>query len=175
MSVRLRAATLTDVPYLVALASDPTVEPFLAAARAKDEDAVRAEVARAEAEPDAFGVLVIELDRDGEWSAVGAVQWQLVNRRSRIAELSGLALEPGARGAGVAADATRQLQRLLLLGRGLHRLQLEVYAFNEPALRHAERVGFVREGVRRRAYWRHGTWVDGVLFGLLREDLDAAT
>jgi RimJ/RimL family protein N-acetyltransferase len=30
----------------------------------------------------------------------------------------------------------------------------------------------VREGVKRKAYLRHGEWVDGVLFGLLREDLE---
>jgi hypothetical protein len=30
----------------------------------------------------------------------------------------------------------------------------------------------VREGVKRKAYWRHGEWVDGVMFGLLREDLE---
>ena len=34
------------------------------------------------------------------------------------------------------------------------------------------RICFVREGVRRRAYRRHGDWVDGVLYGLLREDLE---
>ena len=37
--------------------------------------------------------------------------------------------------------------------------------------RHAERSGFIREGVKRKAYHRHGEWVDGVLFGLVREDL----
>jgi hypothetical protein len=26
--------------------------------------------------------------------------------------------------------------------------------------------------VKRKAYWRHGEWVDGVLFGLIREDLE---
>ena len=57
---------------------------------------------------------------------------------------------------------------------GFHRLQLEVYGFNERAIAHAERVGFVREGVKRKAYWRHGEWVDGVIFGLLREDLGDA-
>jgi len=31
--------------------------------------------------------------------------------------------------------------------------------------------GFVREGVKRRAYMRHGEWQDAVLFSLLREDL----
>ena len=39
-------------------------------------------------------------------------------------------------------------------------------------LRHAERAGFVHEGARRLAYWRHGEWVDGVLYGLVREDLE---
>ena len=43
---------------------------------------------------------------------------------------------------------------------------------NERALAHSERVGFVREGVRRKAYLYEGEWVDGVLFGLLAEDLD---
>jgi len=30
----------------------------------------------------------------------------------------------------------------------------------------------VKEGVKRRAYLRHGDWTDGVLFGLTREDLE---
>jgi RimJ/RimL family protein N-acetyltransferase len=55
---------------------------------------------------------------------------------------------------------------------GYHRLQLEIYAFNERAMAHAERSGFVREGVRRKAYLRHGDWVDGVMFGLVCEDLE---
>ena len=54
----------------------------------------------------------------------------------------------------------------------VHIKKLEVYGFNERAIAHAERAGFVREGVRRKAYWRHGEWVDGVLFGLVRDDLD---
>jgi hypothetical protein len=29
----------------------------------------------------------------------------------------------------------------------------------------------VREGVKRKAYWRHGEWVDGVLYGLIPDDL----
>jgi RimJ/RimL family protein N-acetyltransferase len=61
----------------------------------------------------------------------------------------------------------------MLLGElGFHRLQIEIYGFNERAMRHAERVGFVREGLRRKAYWRRGAWVDGVLYGLVAEDLD---
>jgi steroid Delta-isomerase len=94
------------------------------------------------------------------------------NERSRIARLGGLAIHPDFRGRHVADEAARLLQRHLLLDLGYHRLELEIYAFNERAIRHAERAGFVREGTRRKAYWRHGDWVDGVLFGLVREDLD---
>jgi RimJ/RimL family protein N-acetyltransferase len=63
------------------------------------------------------------------------------------------------------------LARHLLLDLDYHRLELEVYGFNERALRHADRI-YVREGVKRKAYRRHGEWVDGVLYGLIREDLD---
>ncbi len=72
----------------------------------------------------------------------------------------------------MADTAARLFQRQLFDELGFHRLQLEVYAFNERALRHAERVGFVREGVRRKAYWRNDVWVDGILFGLVAEDLE---
>jgi RimJ/RimL family protein N-acetyltransferase len=109
---------------------------------------------------------VVELD--GE--PAGTVQFELTNRRSRIADLRGLALHPAARGRAVAETAIRLLQRYLFDELGFHRLQLEVYAFNERGLAHAERAGFTREGVRRQAY-RHGDgWVDGILFGLLADE-----
>ena len=54
---------------------------------------------------------------------------------------------------------------------GYHRLELEIYAFNERACAHAERVGFVREGRKRKAYLKDGEWVDSVLYALLAEDL----
>jgi RimJ/RimL family protein N-acetyltransferase len=98
--------------------------------------------------------------------------FEVANKRSRIASLGRLAVHPRERGRGVADEAARQLQRHLLLELGYHRLELEIYGFNERAIRHAERAGFVREGVKRKAYWRHGEWQDGVLFALVREDLD---
>lgn len=33
------------------------------------------------------------------------------------------------------------------------------------------RLRFRQEGIRRRAYWRRGQWLDGVLYGLLDEEL----
>jgi RimJ/RimL family protein N-acetyltransferase len=168
VSVTLRRATAEDVVFLAELVRDEDVAPFLSARRATTEDEIAAEVARAETEPDGFGVLVIEVD--GE--RAGTVAWEIANRRSRIASVSGFAVHPAFRGQGVGDDAARSLQRYLVFELGFHRLQMEVYAFNERALRHAERVGWVREGVRRNAYWRNDEWVDGILFGVVEEDLD---
>jgi RimJ/RimL family protein N-acetyltransferase len=39
-----------------------------------------------------------------------------------------------------------------------------------PALRSFDAAGFTRDGVRRRAYDRHGAWQDGIQFGLLADD-----
>jgi RimJ/RimL family protein N-acetyltransferase len=167
VTVSIRRAGRDDADFLVELVTHEDVEPFLAAVRAKGRDEILAEIERSEAEPEAFGVFVVEVD--GE--RAGTMRFSRSNARSRIADLGGLAVHPGFRGRGVGDDAARLLQRHLLRDLGFHRLQLEIYGFNERALRHAERSGFVREGVRRKAYWRHGEWVDGVLYGLVAEDV----
>jgi RimJ/RimL family protein N-acetyltransferase len=168
MTVTLRRATAADVPYLVRLLQDADVAPFLAAVRASTVEELEAEIERSERDPEAHGILVSELD--GE--AVGTVSWERVNRRSRIASVGGFAVDPRVRGRGVGVEMALALQRHLLRERGFHRIQMEIYGFNERALAHAERAGWVREGIRRKAYWRDGEWVDGVLFGLVQEDLD---
>jgi RimJ/RimL family protein N-acetyltransferase len=167
VSTSIRRAGPGDVDFLVELLTHEEVEPFLAAVRPKDREAVRAEIDRSEAEPDAFGVFVVELD--GE--RAGTMHFERANRRSRIADLGGLAIHPGFRGRKLADEAARLFQRHLIHELGFHRLQMEVYGFNERAIAHAERAGFTREGVRRKAYWRNDEWVDGVLFGLVEEDL----
>jgi RimJ/RimL family protein N-acetyltransferase len=167
-NVSIRRARPEDVDFLVGLVTHDDVQPFLAAVRASDRGAVLEEIERSAAEPEAAGVFVVEVD--GE--PAGTMGFERVNQRSRIANVHGLAVHPDFRERGVADEAARLLQRHLIRDLGLHRLQLEVYGFNERALRHAERSGFVREGVRRKAYWRNDEWVDGVLFGLVAEDLE---
>jgi RimJ/RimL family protein N-acetyltransferase len=99
--------------------------------------------------------------------------WELQNARSGTVHVSGLAVHPGFRGRRLADAAARLFQRHLIHERGFHRIELEVYGFNERAQRHAERAGFVREGVKRQAY-RHGDgWVDSVLYAVVADDLDA--
>jgi RimJ/RimL family protein N-acetyltransferase len=170
--LRLRRATEGDVDFVVGLLNEEDTAPFLAASRARDRDGVLADVKASTDEPGDSGIFVIEVPVGDGWARAGMMEFSLENRRSRIAHLSGLAIHPDFRGRRLSDDAARLFQRHLIFDLGFHRLQLECYGFNERAIRHAERSGFVREGIKRNAYLRDGEWVDGVMFGLVREDLE---
>ena len=170
--LRLRRADDADADFIVDLLTDDDVEPFLAASRARDRESVLEEIRASRSGPDESGVFVIEVPAADGWARAGMMQFWLANRRSRIANLGGLAVHPDFRGRRLADQAARLFQRHLIFDLDFHRLQVECYGFNDRAIRHAERAGFVREGVKRKAYDRHGTWVDGIIFGLIREDLE---
>ncbi len=170
--VRLRRAEWEDVDFLVELLTNEEVSPFLSGAAARDRADLLDEIDRSLAEPQEYGRFVIEVEEDGEWRRAGALGFEIRNRRSRIAFLQRLAVHPDFRGRRLGDTAARLIQRHLIFDLDYHRLELEIYGFNERAIAHAERSGFVREGVKRRAYLRHGEWVDGVLFGLTREDVE---
>ena len=165
--ITIRRAELEDAAFMVELANHPDVTPFLGARRARDEAAVREQIERSRAEPESFGRLIIEVDG----ARAGVLGFHLVSEHNRIAHLEALAVHPDFRGNRIADEAARMFQRYLIDALGFHRLELECYAFNERAIAHAERAGYVREGVKRKAYSRDGTWVDSVLFALVAEDL----
>ena len=164
--VTIRRATLADAGWIAELVNGADTEPFLSGARAYDEARIREEIERSSSEPASFGRFVVELD--GE--RAGIMGFEERSAMHRIAHLGGLAVHPDFRGRGVADEGARLLQALLFDELGFHRLELACYAYNDRAIRHAERVGFVREGVKRRAYMRHGEWQDAVEFGLLADE-----
>jgi len=166
--ISIRRAEPGDAAFMVELANHPDVAPFLGARRARDVDSILEQIERSQAEPESFGRLIIEVG--GE--RAGVLGFHLRSERNRIAHLEALAVHPDFRGNRVADEAARMFQRYLIGELGLHRLELECFAFNERALAHAERVGYTRGGVKRKAYERDGEWVDSVLFSLLAEDLD---
>jgi RimJ/RimL family protein N-acetyltransferase len=168
VAVELRRAKPPDARFLLELLADDDVRPFLGPRTAATLDGVLEEIERSLAEPAGFGRFVIEAD--GE--PAGTLGFHVVNERNRIARLEQLAVHPAFRGRRIADDAARLAQRLLLRDLGFHRLELEIYAFNERACAHAERAGFVREGRKRKAYRKDGEWVDSILYAIVAEDLE---
>lgn len=171
--VRLRRAGGADIPFMLSVVTHEDVQPFLGARAAFDEARLVAELERQEREPDAFGRFLIVVRDADEWRRAGTMGFERKSEPNRTAHLERLAVHPDFRGRRVADVAARKFQRHLIRDLGYHRLEMKVYGFNERALAHAERVGWVREGVNRKAYWRHDQWVDGVMFAILEDELDA--
>ncbi|WP_198663430.1 GNAT family N-acetyltransferase [Jiangella endophytica] len=74
------------------------------------------------------------------------------------------------RGRGLGPEAMELMLRHLFEAVGVHRVGLEVYAFNPRAQRSYEKCGFVVEGRVRGALLWQGERVDAILMGLLRAD-----
>jgi RimJ/RimL family protein N-acetyltransferase len=71
---------------------------------------------------------------------------------------------------GLGSEATR-----LILGHafdtvGVHRVELEVFAFNPRARRVYEKVGFVYEGTKRHALRWQREWIDTHVMAMLADD-----
>ncbi len=70
-------------------------------------------------------------------------------------------------GSGYGTEATRAVLDHAFSTVGLHRVELEVFAFNPRAQRAYEKAGFVVEGRRREALLWDGEWIDAIVMGCL--------
>ncbi len=77
------------------------------------------------------------------------------------------------RGQGLGREITRLIVAWGFGGLGLHRVELEVLAFNTRAIRCYLACGFRREGVRREAELYPDGWKDLISMGLLRSEYEA--
>jgi RimJ/RimL family protein N-acetyltransferase len=93
--------------------------------------------------------------------------------KDRCATLA-IIVGPPFQGRGVGRDALKLMLRYGFDELGLHRVELNVLGYNEPAIRAYRAVGFREEGRRRSAVFRSGGWHDEVLMGLLSEEWYAA-
>ncbi len=73
-------------------------------------------------------------------------------------------------GQGYGGDAVRVLVRYGLQEMGLHRIELQTWAFNARALSTCRRAGFVVEGQRRDAVFHDGAFHDEVVMSILEHE-----
>lgn len=113
------------------------------------------------------GAHFVAIDADGQ-----VVGWCDVARFTRDgfrhAGRLGMGLLPHVRGQGLGRrlmEATIERAR----AQGIERIELEVFASNTRAMGLYEKLGFVREGVKRRARKLDGDYDDDVLMALLLE------
>ncbi len=82
---------------------------------------------------------------------------------------------PSGRNRGLGTEATRLIIGYGFERLGLHRISLEVYAFNPRARRAYEKVGFRSEGVLRECLRYNGEWIDATVMSILAPEWTART
>ena len=101
---------------------------------------------------------------------IGTCQLHSIHYIHRSAELQIRVGEPAYRGDGYGTEAVELLLDFAFKDLNLQRVYLHVFKNNESALRLYEKLGFVREGVLRKAAHIDGKYVDVIVMGILREE-----
>ena len=104
---------------------------------------------------------------------VGLLDYR-VNRRNRKVEL-GYWIDASMQGKGIITEACRTMVRYAFEDQQVQKVEISCAAENLRSRAVPERLGFTQEGVLRRAGWLHDRYVDGVCYGLLREEWNART
>ena len=107
---------------------------------------------------------------------VGRVEWlerRWGRRDTSLCWEIAAGILPQARGQGIGTSAQHALVSYLFTHTRVERIQATTDPENLAELRCLAKIGFVQEGVVRRAQWRGGRWHDQVLFSLLRAEFDS--
>lgn len=167
--MRLREAREEDYPSLAAWWNDPAVQILQTNWVRPRPEPSNVELIRGWSANTGSDVgFAVELD-DG--TLIGhAALWGIDKNASAAL---GVVLGPPYWSAGHGTDALRVLVRYGFTELGLHRIGLEVFAYNTRAIATYRRLGFVEEGRRREYLYHAGTRHDAVLMSLLAPEWHA--
>jgi RimJ/RimL family protein N-acetyltransferase len=118
---------------------------------------------------------VIEAIEGGTVQPIGTMELGDLNNKDRCGTF-GIAIgDKDYWSKGCGTEAARLIIRYGFEQINLHRINSEVYSFNERSLRLHKKVGFTEEGRRREAGYRNGRYHDDVFFGILKSEWLAQT
>ncbi|NDL65381.1 GNAT family N-acetyltransferase [Acerihabitans arboris] len=88
--------------------------------------------------------------------------------RNGVALLGRVAVNPEQRGQGIAVPFLTRIIELVFALPAIERLELNVYTFNQAAIHTYEKLGFIREGVRRSSVKVGQQRWDTAMYAMLR-------
>lgn len=169
--VVLRPFQPDDIPAMLKALADPEVLRLTGSVHYDAEtvlgpdeaDSARRFYTSRNEQPDRLDLAVIDKAAGRCVGEVVLNQWDEGNRSCNFRTLIG----PAGRDRGLGTEALRLIVGYGFEQLGLHRISLDVYAFN-PRARHVyEKVGFVAEGVLRDALRYADGWVDATVMSIL--------
>ena len=100
---------------------------------------------------------------------IGSVNISTISRRNRICEV-GWSISPTYQKQGYAFEASKALLKYIFEVLDINKVTTVIWHKNEPSLKLATKLGFVREGVQREMRWKEGEVYDLVMLGLLKRE-----
>lgn len=166
--VVLRPLCEEDIPLIVRGCSDAHTQRWLPLPNPyTDKDARFYAFDYAQTELDSGAGIQRGIEVDGHF--VGVIGLKETDRRAGSTAV-GYWLGPWARGRGIMARALSAMSDWALDSQGIGRVELRAAPGNHASLHTAERAGFVREGLLRRAGYVHTGPTDLVVFSRLAAD-----
>lgn len=173
--VHLRTFVPQDLPALAVWAEDPEIEylvgsDFLRAYREIYDkqpafyDAVLA---------DPTQIVLMIAPNDGPDRAVGLTRLFDIHLQDGYASFETVVADARARRRGLGVMASRLLVCYGVDTLGLRRFESRVYEYNRLSINGLLRNGFTREGVLRKAAFKSGRYWDIIIFGILRDEIEA--
>ena len=101
--------------------------------------------------------------------AIGLVSITNIDWVNRSGVLHIMIGEANNRGKGAGSYAVNEMVRHAFYDMNLNRLELSVLSNNQRAINLYQKAGFLKEGVKRRAVYKNGSFVDMVIMAILRE------
>ena len=146
-------------PEVVRLTGSPPDNRF-------DVERLRAWYGSRNAQTDRLDLAVVDRASGACVGEVVLYEWDRYNRSCTFRTLIG----PAGRDRGLGTEAVRLVVGYGFERLGLHRISLEVFAFNPRARRVYEKVGFVAEGVLRQVLRDGDEWVDATVMSILADE-----
>jgi RimJ/RimL family protein N-acetyltransferase len=169
--VRLRAYREDDVKNAFAMINNQAVTRFLNFMRPRSLHEEREWIQGVMRNDNPQMVSFVIESSDNEF--LGGVGLMHIDPRNRSAELGISIARPDDWGKGYGTEGAILMLRHAFEELNLHRVHLRVYDYNERGQKSYAKIGFVEEGRMREAHFRHGSWHDVVLMGILAEEFFA--
>jgi RimJ/RimL family protein N-acetyltransferase len=100
----------------------------------------------------------------------GMCELGAVDRKNEICSLCRIFVDKSFRGRGIAEFMISKVLDIGFYELNLSRIELNVYTYNTPAFKCYEKLGFQREGLKRKVTKYKNEYWDGYIYGLLKED-----
>lgn len=169
-NVVLREFRREDVPVIHAWVNDPQIVRFLSWAvfpqtLRETERFVETQLSGEDPMSRAFVIALRDADQCIGTTGLIPIDW-----RNRCGELGIVIGNRDYLGRGYGGHSVDLLLGFAFNELNLHRIGLQVFAFNERAIRSYRKSGLVEEGRLREAFYREGNYHDIVLMGITEEE-----